>query len=93
MRPALVGIAFIMAGVALLMLLPIIIAFTRAPWSPIDVSGLTCILIFFIPICFSIGMQPVLATILALAMVAILALFAYIAFRVFRSITRHYERY
>ncbi len=93
MRYALIGFTLIVAGIALLMLVPVIATFARAPWSSVDVSGLTCILIFFIPICLSVGMQPALTAILALVMAAVLALLAYIAFRIFKSITSHYEAY
>ncbi|MEM4684506.1 MAG: hypothetical protein QW133_00045 [Sulfolobales archaeon] len=51
-----------------------------------NVSGLTCVVILFIPFCFSVGMPPVITVIFALMILVVFGIFAYIAFKVYKSV-------
>lgn len=83
MRLVFLGMLFVVLGIVLLMSIPFIIG-TSFP-RPVDVGGLTCIYVFLIPICFSVGMQPSFVMIIAALMLVIFAVFTYIAYRVFKA--------
>jgi len=85
MSLASLGIILVVIGVVLLALIPVIVMTTSLTWGNITgVGGAACIVVFFIPICFSAGIPPMLTALLAIMMVIIVAIFTYIAIRVAR---------
>lgn len=91
MRLAFLGVLLIVLGISLLMSVPFIVS-TSFP-KQIDVGGLTCIYVFLIPICFSVGMQPLLVMVIAIVMLVIFSIFTYLAYRVFKVAAKSYEGY
>jgi len=82
------GFILIIAGIALLIMVPIIIttsSFMQGHYNITGVGGAACIIIFFIPICFSTGIPPIFTIALAVIMVIIIAIFMYIAIRIART--------
>jgi uncharacterized membrane protein len=84
MNLALLGITLIVLGMVILLLVPFIPL--QVGGVVPNVSGLTCIVVFFIPICFSVGLQPTIAVVFAVVIALILALFTFIIYKVFKSL-------
>jgi uncharacterized membrane protein len=84
MNLTLLGVILIVLGMIILMLIPFIPL--QVGGTLPNVSGLTCIVVFFIPICFSVGLQPTIATVFAVVIALILALFTFIIYKVFKSL-------
>jgi len=87
MSLASLGIILVVIGVVLLALIPVIAMTTSLTWGNYNITGVggaACIVVFFIPICFSAGIPPMLTALLAIMMVIIVAIFTYIAIRVAR---------
>ncbi len=80
------GIVLIVVGMAILISVPFITA-QIGVGSVADVSGLTCVVIFFIPLCFSVGMHPTVTAVFALMILIVFGILTYIAFRVYRSVS------
>ncbi|MEM1983438.1 MAG: hypothetical protein QW596_02665 [Sulfolobales archaeon] len=88
MNLTLVGISLILIGVILLMTAPLI-SIQVSEGRYVDVSGLTCIVIFFIPLCFSVGVPPMITAVFAIAILVVFGIIAYIAYRVYRTAIGH----
>ncbi len=78
------GMFLILIGIILLVTAPLI-NIQIIGGGVADVSGLTCIVVFFIPFCFSLGVPPMITALFALMILVIFGIFTYIAFRVYRS--------
>lgn len=79
------GVLLIIAGVVLFMSAPFITTQIGEGLAT-NVGGLTCVVILFIPFCFSIGIPPAVTAIFALMILVVFGIFAYIAFKVYRSV-------
>ncbi len=84
MNLTLLGITLIALGMVILLLTPFIPL--QVGGTAPNVSGLTCIVVFFIPICFSVGLQPTIAVVFAVVIALILVLFTFIIYKVFKSL-------
>jgi len=84
MNLTLLGITLIVLGMVILLLVPFIPL--QVGGVVPNVSGLTCIVVFFIPICFSVGLQPTIAVVFAVVIALILVLFTFIIYKVFKSL-------
>ncbi|MCS7108689.1 MAG: hypothetical protein RMH77_02300 [Sulfolobales archaeon] len=87
MNLTVLGISLIIIGILLLTVAPLISL--QFGGVPVDVGGLTCVVIFFIPICFSVGVPPTVTALFAVAILAVFAIISYIAYRAYRSVSGH----
>jgi uncharacterized membrane protein len=71
MRLHVLGLMLIFAGIALIIIAPLILAIMTAEGVKFNATGVGCIVLFFIPICFGYGEPLLIITLMVLAVVLI----------------------
>lgn len=71
MRLHVLGFMLILAGIVLIIVAPLLLAIMTAEGAKISATGVGCIVLFFIPICFGYGEPLLIITLMALAVVLI----------------------